>query len=127
MTGIECELDIPPQCPPYPLSSQERHHLFLAVHEAFTNILKHSGALRAHITMICDEATFQFIATDNGGGFDPSAEKSNAGAASDHGNGLPNMRQRLADLGGRCEIKSAPGQGTTVHFTLPLKTRSKER
>ena len=39
MTGIQCELDIPTQLPPYPLSSQMRHHLFLATHEAFTNIL----------------------------------------------------------------------------------------
>ena len=43
-TGVECELDIPAQSPPYPLSSQLRHHLLLAVHEAFTNVLKHSGA-----------------------------------------------------------------------------------
>ena len=44
MTGIQCELDIPAQLPSYPLSSQMRHHLFLATHEALTNILKHSGA-----------------------------------------------------------------------------------
>src|SRR5277367_4593900 len=30
MTGIECELDIPTQLPSYPVSSQIRHHLFLA-------------------------------------------------------------------------------------------------
>ena len=51
MTGIECELDIPTQLPPHPLSSQMRHHLFLAAHEAFTNILKHSGATRARVSM----------------------------------------------------------------------------
>ncbi len=39
MTGIECELDIPTQLPPHPVSSQTRHHLFLAAHEALTNIL----------------------------------------------------------------------------------------
>src|SRR5436309_3683318 len=42
MTGIECELDIPTQFAPRSLSSQMRHHLFLATHEALTNILKHS-------------------------------------------------------------------------------------
>ena len=49
MTGVQCELDIPAEVPPYPLSSQMRHHLFLATHEALTNILKHSGATRAQI------------------------------------------------------------------------------
>ena len=43
-TGIECKVDIPERLPPYPLSSQLRHHLLLAVHEAFTNVLKHSRA-----------------------------------------------------------------------------------
>src|SRR5882757_9159252 len=53
MTGIECELDIPAHLPPHPLSSQSRHHLFLAAHEAFTNILKHSEATRARVSMAC--------------------------------------------------------------------------
>src|SRR5436309_6866299 len=44
MTGIYCELSVPPQLPSHRIPSQTRHHLFLAAHEAFTNILKHSGA-----------------------------------------------------------------------------------
>jgi signal transduction histidine kinase len=31
------------------------------------------------------------------------------------------MRQRLAEIGGRCEIKSAPGNGTTIAFVVPVK------
>ena len=56
MTGIQCELDIPAQLPPHPLSSQMRHHLFLATHEALTNILKHSGATHAKISMASGNA-----------------------------------------------------------------------
>ena len=69
MTGIQCELDIPTQLPPHPLSSQMRHHLFLATHEALTNILKHSGASRAVISMVFDNATFEINISDNGRGF----------------------------------------------------------
>jgi ligand-binding sensor domain-containing protein/signal transduction histidine kinase len=127
MTGIECELDLPPQLPPHPLSSQVRHHLFLAAHEAFTNILKHSGATRATVIMTCGPAMFELTASDNGHGFDPASPAPTAAdTAADSGNGLRNMRERLADIGGRCEITSDPGKGATVHFTLPLKDRPKE-
>ena len=36
------------------------------------------------------------------------------------GNGLQNLQQRLADVGGKCGIRSQPGQGTTVTLTVPL-------
>ena len=37
------------------------------------------------------------------------------------GNGLENMTRRLAEIRGRCDIQSAPGQGTKVIFTVPLR------
>ena len=37
------------------------------------------------------------------------------------GNGLENMTRRLAEIHGRCDLHSAPGQGTRVVFTVPLK------
>jgi two-component system NarL family sensor kinase len=36
------------------------------------------------------------------------------------GDGLRNMRRRLAAVGGKAEIRSQPGQGTEVIFELPL-------
>jgi signal transduction histidine kinase/streptogramin lyase len=123
MTGIECELDIPTQLPPHPLSSQIRHHLFLAAHEALTNILKHSGATRAKISMAAANGVFEIQISDNGKGFDSSAIE--AGAASSgpgSGDGLSNMRRRLADIGGRCRISSTPGQGTTIRLVITLNS-----
>lgn len=72
-TGIECELEIPAQLPAQPLSSQTRHHIFLAVHEALANILKHSGATRAKIAMACRGNNFEIVVSDNGDGFDPAS------------------------------------------------------
>jgi signal transduction histidine kinase len=40
------------------------------------------------------------------------------------GNGLTNMRHRLEKLGGHCEIRSAPGQGTGVKFVVGVAARS---
>jgi signal transduction histidine kinase len=127
MTGIQCELDIPAQLPAYPLSSQVRHHLFLATHEALTNILKHSGATRAKIAMDCRNTEFEIDISDDGKGFDlPAAKLKAESAATPSGDGLSNMRQRLADMGGRCEIVSAPGKGTRVRFVIALNFSAKD-
>lgn len=125
-TGIECELEIPNEVPVQPLSSQARHHLFLAVHESLTNILKHSGATRARIVMTCRSTGFEIAVSDNGAGFDPNAgESDSSSSAAGFCNGLGNMRRRLGECGGRCVINSRPGQGTTIQFVLsfngPLK------
>ena len=120
MTGIECQLDIPTQLPPHPLSSQARHHLFLATHEAITNILKHSGATRAGISMKLAGGNFEIVILDNGKGFNPPATKDN-GSATASGNGLGNMYRRLSEIGGHCEMESTPGLGTRIRFVIFLK------
>jgi signal transduction histidine kinase len=40
--------------------------------------------------------------------------------AGPHGNGLVNLRERLAAMGGKCDIDSRPGQGTKLILTVPL-------
>jgi signal transduction histidine kinase len=118
-TGIECDLKIPEQVPFQTISSQSRHHLFLAVHEALANILKHSGATRASITMTCRSADFEIVIADNGNGFDPaSSESSSPNSVAGFCNGLGNMRRRLGELGGNCVIESRIGHGTTIQFGL---------
>ena len=120
-TGIECELDVPASLPPQPLSSQSRHHLFMAVREALANILKHSSATRAKISMACRDGYFEIIVSDNGTGLDPaSAEALAEGAAAGFANGLGNMRRRLKTIGGQFTLESSPGHGATVRFELPL-------
>ena len=127
MTGIQCELDIPTQLPPYPLSSQMRHHLFLATHEALTNILKHSGATCAKISVVSDNAIFEINISDNGRGFNtPVIESKLATPTTAAGDGLSNMCQRLTDIGGRCRIESIPGQGTSIQFVIPLNFSTKD-
>ncbi len=125
MTGIKCEMDLPTRLPRHSLSSQTRHHLFLAVREACTNMLKHSAATRCKVSMACSDANLEIVISDNGSGF---VRPALAGGAHDpaagSGNGLRNLSQRMADIGGHCAVESAPGRGTTVRFTLPLNPRS---
>jgi signal transduction histidine kinase len=119
LTGIECEVDLPAQLPAHPVSSQVRHHLFLAVHEAFTNILKHSGASRSKMVISCNNSEFAISVEDNGLGIngDLSGNDEDASAA---GNGLANMRQRMTDIGGDCRIDSLATHGTHIQFVFPL-------
>jgi signal transduction histidine kinase len=124
-TGIKWEVDLPPQPPRHPLSSHTRHDLFLAVREAFTNVLKHSGATRAKVRMTCQDSTIEIIISDDGRGFDPLAiEAGGDETAASSGNGLRNMRQRLAEIGGQCVVESVPGRGTSVSFLVPFEKLS---
>jgi ligand-binding sensor domain-containing protein/signal transduction histidine kinase len=127
-TGIKWEVDLPARPPRHPLSSHTRHDLFLAVREAFTNMLKHSGATRAKVCMTCLDSNIEIVVSDNGGGFDLVViEARGDEEAANCGNGLRNMRQRMADIGGQCVVESSPGRGTTVRFLLPFdKLSSKE-
>jgi len=50
---------------------------------------------------------------DNGRAFDPANQNGSR-------NGLDNMRQRMASIGGTFEIHSRPGQGTKVRLEYPL-------
>lgn len=123
-TGIECELNMPDQFEPHPISSAARHHLFLAVHEAFTNILKHSGATCARVAMICLDANFEIHIEDNGKGFDHAAPLEGGQKNTSSADGLRNMRHRLESSGGTCYLESIPGRGTKICFVLPLNHRN---
>ena len=41
--------------------------------------------------------------------------------------GIANMRRRLAEIGGSCEIQSAPGQGTRIRFVVPVAVDGLDR
>ena len=122
--GIRCRLDMPPQFPEWRLTSEVRHNLFLAFKEALHNVIKHSGASEVHIRLTPGARSFELAVEDNGRGFVPGMKDKTADDPGRiaSGNGLENMTRRLAKSHGRCDIRSIPGQGTKVIFTVPLKT-----
>jgi signal transduction histidine kinase len=79
--------------------------------EALQNVAKYAGASSARVVLGEAEGRLTFAVIDDGAGFDP--ETAGRGA------GLTNMRDRVEALGGRLEIRSAPGAGTTVAGTIP--------
>jgi PAS domain S-box-containing protein len=91
--------------------------------EATSNVIRHAGASRVTIRLSRTDAGVVLTITDNGKGFDqpPATEQGFAGAATGSGQGLRNMAERAKALGGRTDIRSAPGQGTTVRAEVPAR------
>ena len=112
-TGIRCRLRIPDELPEARLTSKSRHQVLLAVKEAVRNVIKHSGASELQFALDATGQELTISIRDNGKGFDP-------GAAGLERNGLFNMPRRLEELGGRFQLESEPGKGTSVVFTVPM-------
>jgi signal transduction histidine kinase len=99
------------------LDTPRRTVLFRIAQEALTNVARHAKASRAEVSIqklpdgVCmkikdDGKSFQVERTLHGNG----------------GNrlGLLGMRERLEMVGGRFEIESAPGKGTTITAQIPI-------
>ena len=98
--------------------------MFLAFKEALHNVVKHAAANEVRVELKLEAAQLALRVADDGRGFDPAGSGGSATAGAGRiarGNGLANMRRRLAEIGGTCEIRSEPGRGTTVTFTVPLR------
>ncbi|HLP75987.1 MAG TPA: two-component regulator propeller domain-containing protein, partial [Candidatus Paceibacterota bacterium] len=124
---IRCRLDVPVHLPAWPVTAEVRHNLFLALKEALHNVVKHAAATEVSVSLVTKSDVFTIILHDNGRGFDPETVHRNAPDGPDRfasGNGLINMRQRLEKIGGRCEIESPPGKGTTVRFIVTAPKHS---
>jgi signal transduction histidine kinase len=80
--------------------------------EALQNIAKYANASKARICLQAQNASLRFTISDDGTGYDTRHTP--------RGSGQRNMADRLAALGGRLEIRSAPGQGTTITAHLPV-------
>jgi signal transduction histidine kinase/ligand-binding sensor domain-containing protein len=122
-SGIRCRLNFPVHLPARPVTAEVRHNLFLAFKEALHNVLKHSTATEVQISFALEPAALAVNIKDNGCGFDPAAKD---GQSRPRRNGLMNMRQRLQEIGGRCEIQTGRGHGTQVTFILPMKKQRNE-
>ncbi len=92
------------------LSKQHREVVAQVVHEALTNVRRHSGSAICRVKMAFAARPFLIEVSDEGRGF------AVAGSA---GYGLMGMRERAAGIGGRLEVVSTPGRGTTVFLFGP--------
>jgi len=89
--------------------------LFRIAQEAIVNALKHAGATGIALTLESRPDAAIMVIADNGFGFDPAVQRSQATAHL----GLVNMRERTQSIGGQLRVESAPGRGTRVIVEAP--------
>ncbi len=125
--GLRCRLDVPPDLPARTLSAEARHHLLMVAKEALNNAVRHAAASEVRVALGVERGELVMTLADNGRGFVSSSEGGSEPGASPPpgsvgegtGNGLPNLRWRVARIGGRLEIHAVVGLGTRIIVRLP--------
>jgi signal transduction histidine kinase/ligand-binding sensor domain-containing protein len=106
--NIRCRIDSPRPLPDRVLSPEIRHSLFLVAKEAINNVVRHARAGKVRLLIVVTDETLKINITDDGHGFN--------GEQRGHycSDGLRNMKQRMAEIGGQFSVESKPEAGTTV-------------
>lgn len=111
--GVRCRVDFPNPPLTQNLPADVRHALLMVLKEALNNVVKHAQASEVWVRVSLDARLLCWTVEDNGRGF--------ASAPNDaFADGLRNMRERLAEFGGQCDIQSQPGAGVKIRFSVPL-------
>ncbi len=96
------------------LTESRQQALYRIAQEAMHNALRHAGATRIDMSMVAHGGSVTLEVRDDGAGFDPRSAQG-AGRRL----GLASMRERARSAGGRFEVTSEPGRGTTVRLVVP--------
>lgn len=119
--GVRWRFELPPEVAGVKLDPEKRRHLYLIFKEGINNVARHAGdctevslSLAVSGNKLCAEIS------DDGRGFNGDAH-ANGSSNGRGGNGLPNMRARAEQMGGRLDVVSAPRAGTRLRLKVPLK------
>jgi signal transduction histidine kinase len=102
-------------------SGIQTHHIdealavafFRIAQEALRNVAKHAGATRVDICFRSQGGGYLLVVRDNGAGFDATRAKPGSF-------GLVGVRERALMLGGKVDITTTPGSGTTIRVHIPV-------
>ncbi len=117
MQGVKGKLTVsieasPNPLPPLPAAIEVA--AYRIVLEGVTNVVRHAQATRCDIWLEVANGRLQLTITDNGVGLPATFQR---------GVGLTSMRERAAELGGRCDIESHETGGTRITAVLPIATK----
>jgi signal transduction histidine kinase len=89
--------------------------IYRVAQEALQNIGRHARARTARVSLAVRESGLRLEVTDNGSGFEPNSLTRHASL------GHAGMRERIRLVGGRLDIQSILGEGTTIVAWVPLR------
>jgi signal transduction histidine kinase len=91
------------------IPAQVESAAYFVVAEALTNVVRHSGATEAEVSVAHRRSALHVEVADSGsGGADPA------------GSGLRGLADRVQALDGELEVESDPGTGTAIHARIPI-------
>ena len=96
--------------------------IYRILQEALTNAARHAQAEQIDVTLAKQRGKIILVVADNGVGFAEGRYQGHQGYTA---LGIYGMRERTALLDGTLEIKSSPGDGTTLIVEIPLRKRKK--
>lgn len=108
-----------------PLTDEASIFLFQSVRELLSNTAKHAQAHSIEVSTIKDGSSMRITVADDGIGF--ASTKVERKIRKNEGLGLFNVRERLRNLGGRVEVQSRKGEGTTITLIAPLKRAARKK
>jgi signal transduction histidine kinase len=110
-TGISCTFE---HSGAPRLSDAAATAIYRVTQEALTNAGRYSEASRVEVTLKGRDEEVVLTVRDDGRGFDAE------GPGETEGRGLAGIRERADLICATAEVRSRPGEGTTVRFRLPL-------
>lgn len=97
------------------LKVNDEINAYRTIQEALSNIVKHSKATAAKVTIEAAEDESIIKIQDNGQGFDHELAMITSKSL-----GLRTMQERIANIGGKFRIESQPSSGTTIYIAIPV-------
>lgn len=116
-TGHEVHLEVEGNLPTPPLPVKIA--LYRLLQEALNNAARYAGVAHYTVRLRGEAHGIWLEVRDEGLGFDPGRYLENPSPEAMRHFGLRGMRDRAELLGGRFEIESAPGRGTSIRVWLP--------
>jgi len=110
--NIHFDIDIQEDVLNTRINMEARKNIFMIFKECINNILKHAGCEAMKVTINKLNNQLELIITDNGKGFDVNAPHSR--------NGLKNMQRRAAEIKGKIQVISQPGNGTVTKLRVNI-------
>jgi len=103
------------------VSPESETACFRVAQEAINNVLRHARAAHLWVRLSTADGRLALSVRDDGAGFDLDVARRRASAGDSLG--VVSMEERVALVGGSLELRSAPGEGTTLLATFPLSHR----
>jgi len=97
---------------PRPLPERAHDALFRVGQEGLTNVRKHARAHQAEVRLDYGHTAVRLEVRDDGEGAEPGASST--------GFGVLGLRERAAEVGGRLQLESVPGRGSTLRVEVPV-------